>query len=102
MKMICRGETLGLSANGTVMLTLTLAADGWDEAGRQTVQATGVLADEAKQLIQTAPAGACRTAWEAAGIRCVEQGADSLTFRAETVPAENLTGYAAVTAAMVK
>lgn len=103
MKMIFNGEEAGGSGGGgTVILTLTLPAGGWDGSGRLTVAAPGVLADEAKQLIQTAPAQASRAAYEAAGARCAGQGAGSLTFQAETVPAENLTVYAAVTAAITK
>lgn len=100
MKLIFNGEEINMSGggSGTVMLTLALPAGGWDGDGKQTAAAPGVLADETRQIIHTAPAGACRTAWEAAGVRCVEQGADSLTFQAGTVPAEDLTVYAAVTA----
>lgn len=104
MKLIFNGEETGGSGGGggTEILTLTLPAGGWDGENRQTVNAPGVLADEVKQLIQAAPAQVSRAAYEAAGARCAGQGEGSLTFQAETAPAEDLTVYAAVTAAIAK
>lgn len=101
MKMIFNGEEISAAGGGggTKIITLTLPAGSWDGNGQQTVSAPGVLADETKQVIQTAPASACRTAFEAAGVRCAGQGAESLTFQAGTVPEADLTVYAAVTAA---
>lgn len=78
------------------IITITLAADGWTD-NQQTVEASGVLADETKQVIQPMPAAANQQAYYDAGIMCTGQGVDSLTFSADTVPVEDLTVYVAVT-----
>lgn len=87
MKLIFNGEEFSPSegGGGTVMLTLILPVGNWDAGKRQTISAPGVLADEAKQLIQIAPSSACRAAYDAAGVRCVEQGADNVTMNPQTL-----------------
>ena len=57
---------------------------------------TGVLADEAKQLIMPMPASASQDAYAAAGIACTKQESNALTFQCQTVPTENITVYVAV------
>ena len=75
----------------------TLPAAGWSSSAKtQTITATGVLADEAKQLIMPMPASASQDAYAAAGIACTAQGANSLTFRCQTVPTADITVYVAV------
>ncbi len=99
MKLMYQGQkvTTGGGGKAPVLLELTLAAGGWGADGTQTVAASGVLADEKRQLIQPTPALSNQTAYYEAGILCTGQGADSLTFHAETAPTGDLTVYAAVT-----
>lgn len=78
-------------------ISVILPASGWDSSAKtQTVTASGVLADETKQLITPTPAMESQTAYYGAGIRCTNQAADSLTFTAETVPTEDLTIYVTI------
>lgn len=77
--------------------TLTLSTAGWDSTAKtQTVTCSGVSADETAQLITPVPALASQTAYYEAGILCTGQAANSLTFTATTVPAENLTVYVVI------
>ena len=75
---------------------VTLTASGWSSSKTQTVTVSGVLADEAAQLITPTPAIASQTAYYGAGIRCTGQAANSLNFTAETIPSTNLTVYVTV------
>lgn len=76
---------------------ITLTAAGWDSGAKtQTVTVAGVLADESKQLIMAMPAATSQAAYIKAGILCTGQGANTLTFTAETEPTENLTVYVTV------
>lgn len=67
---------------------VTLTAAGWDASTKkQTVTVSGVLADTSKQVIWVAFAS--ETALDAymdAGIVPVAQGANTVTFRADTIP----------------
>lgn len=75
----------------------TLTAAGWSSSAKtQTITVTGVLADEAKQLIMPMPASASQDAYATAGIACTAQGANSLTFKCQTVPTADITVYVAV------
>lgn len=76
--------------------SVTLQANAWDESNEQTVTAPGVLADESKQIILSAPASIDQDAFYAAGIRIISQSVDSVTFRCNNVPEEDLTVYVAV------
>ena len=77
--------------------TLTLSTAGWDSTAKtQTVTCSGVLSDEAAQLITVTPALASQSAYLEAGVRCTAQAADALTFTATTVPTAELTVYAAI------
>ena len=81
---------------------LTLTAGAWEgEASpySQTVPVPGVLADEAAQLIQPAPAAGSLEAWSAAGLLCAAQGAGTLTFTARELPEEDILVNVAVQAA---
>lgn len=76
---------------------LTLPAASWDATAKtQTVSVPGILADESKQLIQPMPAAASLDAYTAAGIMCVSQAANSLTFKAQTVPTADIQVYVTV------
>lgn len=83
--------TWNAKASPPTITTVTLTAANWDSAAKtQTATATGILADETKQLIQVMPAPASMTAVTAAGAYCSSQGADSLTFTCSTVPTEDI------------
>ena len=77
-------------------VTVSLTVAGWSNS-TQTVTVTGILADEAKQLIQPVPASASRTAYEAAGVEATAQGANSLTFTCTETPTAALTVYVVIT-----
>lgn len=74
---------------------IILTASGWIN-GSQSVAVSGVSADETTQLIQPVPAIANQKSYHGAGILCTNQGADSLTFTADTTPTEDLTVYVVV------
>ncbi len=77
--------------------TVTLAVASWNASAKtQTVTVSGVSATETAQLIIPTPALASRAAYQAAGIQVTTQGANSLTFTAETVPTVALTVYVVV------
>ena len=62
----------------------------------QTVTVPGVLADESKQLIQPMPTIADQAVYSAAGISCTGQAANKLTFKAQTVPTEDVQVYVVI------
>ena len=76
--------------------SVTLSSSGW-ASNSQAVTVTGVLADEAKQLIQPMPAVASQQAYMTAGIYCSGQAANSLTFTCSKVPTEDITIYVVIT-----
>lgn len=80
----------------TIMHTVILHADTWDEDGTQTVSVLGVVANEAMQLIQPMPFTASQSLYYACNINCISQTTDSLTFKAATIPQNDLTIYVAV------
>lgn len=66
---------------------ITLTVAGWDSTAKtQTVDVTGVLADETKQLILPMPTSASMSAYTESGIMCTGQAAGKLTFTADTLP----------------
>lgn len=69
-------------------VSVTLTAAGWDSSTKkQTVTVPGVLADTSKQVIWvTQTTEAAIDAYLDAGIVPVAQGANSVTFRADTIP----------------
>lgn len=77
------------------MNPVVLKANAWID-NKQTVTVTGVVANEAYQLIQPCPAASSQSAYYAAGILCISQTTDSLTFQASTLPTVDLTVYVAV------
>lgn len=89
-------ESIG-AAPASKYVTVTLAAASWDSTAKtQTVTVTGVSATETAQMITPTPALASQTAYYDAGILCTGQAADSLTFTATTVPADDLTVYVVI------
>ena len=77
----------------STLVTLPLSA--WSN-NTQTVTVPGVLADESKQLIQPMPTIADQAVYSAAGISCTGQAANKLTFKAQTVPTEDVQVYAVI------
>lgn len=73
---------------------LTLTAAGWSADKKQTVACAGILADEGAQRILPMPTEGSRAAYDTAGVQCVAQGADKLTFAASNdVPTADLSVY---------
>ena len=84
-------------ADAPKSVSVTLASASWDSTAKtQTVTVTGVSATETAQMITPTPALASQTAYYEAGILCTGQAADSLTFTATTVPADDLTVYVVI------
>lgn len=77
----------------STLVTLPLSA--WSN-NTQTVTVPGVLADESKQLIQPMPTIADQAVYSAAGISCTGQAANKLTFKAQTVPTEDVQVYVVI------
>ena len=69
-----------------------LASGSWSNK-MQTVSVTGVIADENTQMVRVTPLSTNRTAYDDAGIKCITQAANSLTFSCEDVPSSNITVY---------
>ena len=67
---------------------VTLTVSGWNSSTKQqTVTCSGVLSDATKQLLIPTPVNtAAGSPYDEAGIQMVAQGADSVTFYADTVP----------------
>lgn len=61
------------------VITATLKANSWSN-NSQTISVKGVLADEKKQLIIPIPTANSAAAYKNAGIYCVSQAANSLSF----------------------
>lgn len=74
---------------------VTLPLSAWSN-NTQTVTVQGVLADESKQLIQPMPTIADQAVYSAAGISCTGQAANKLTFKAQTVPTEDVQVYVVI------
>ena len=74
---------------------ITLTVVGWDSTAKtQSVTVTGVSADATKQEIRVMPVNAALDSpYIAAGVQCVAQAANSLTFGCETVPTEAIEVY---------
>lgn len=64
---------------------IKLFATKWSN-NSQTVNVSGVLADESKQLIIPIPRAASMTAYREAGILCTNQADNSLTFTCSSAP----------------
>ena len=76
-------------AEKPVLKVVTLSSTGWSGT-TQTVEVPGVLQDEMAQKITVAASRSSRSEYDTAGIQCTDQGLDSLTFTAMTVPSEDL------------
>ena len=78
------------------LITILLDDSQWTN-NAQTVTATGVLADETKQLIEPIPASASLAEYVNCGVWCDSQAANSLTFKCLKTPSTYLTVYVVVT-----
>lgn len=87
--------TLDGSALRPKSTLVTLPLSAWSN-NTQTVTVPGVLADESKQLIQPMPTIADQAVYSAAGISCTGQAANKLTFKAQTVPTEDVQVYVVI------
>lgn len=100
------GQFVGFDATGNAIPVAApvpkahkaiLTVAGWSSSAKtQTITVTGVLADETKQLIMPMPAMASQNAYAAAGIACTAQAANKLTFKAQTVPTEDVQVYVVI------
>lgn len=75
--------------------SVTLSTTGWSD-NTQTVSVPEVVADETAQLIMPMPASSSKAAYDAAGIQCTGQAANSLTFSCTEVPTSNITVYVVI------
>ncbi len=83
---------------GTKAHKVTLTAAGWDSSTkRQTVSVFGVMADETSQQILPMPVTTSIAAYNDAGIQCVAQATDKLTFQCDTVPMQSIEVYVTIT-----
>ena len=80
-------DKLAIGATHTAF-AVSLPASGWVDS-RQTVAAAGVPADsDIPVLVGPTPASA--SAYAEAGVRCIDQNANSLTFSAESTVSQDL------------
>lgn len=63
------------------------------ESEWSTVMVPGVLADESKQLIYVMPTIESQEVYFNAGILCINQGLDELTFKALITPTDSIRLY---------
>ena len=77
---------------------VTLTASGWNSSTKQqTVTCSGVLSDATKQLLIPTPVNtAAGNPYDEASIQMVAQGANSVTFYAETVPTVGIDVYVTI------
>ena len=77
---------------------VTLTASGWNSSTKQqTVTCSGVLSDATKQLLIPTPVNtAAGNPYDEASIQMVAQGANSVTFYADTVPTESIDVYVTI------
>ena len=73
---------------------ITLTAAGWSSTNKtQSVTLTGVLADEDKPLIIPMPTITNLTDYNDAGVQCIGQAANTLTFSCDNVPEADIGVY---------
>lgn len=77
---------------------VTLSASGWNSSTKQqTVTCSGVLSDATKQLLIPTPVNtAAGNPYDEASIQMVAQGANSVTFYADTVPTVGIDVYVTI------
>lgn len=77
---------------------VTLTVSGWNSSTKQqTVTCSGVLSDATKQLLIPTPVNtAAGNPYDEASIQMVAQGANSVTFYADTVPTVSIDVYVTI------
>lgn len=77
---------------------VTLTASGWNSSTKQqTVTCSGVLSDATQQLLIPTPVNtAAGNPYDEASIQMVAQGANIVTFHAETVPTVGIDVYVTI------
>ena len=77
---------------------VTLTVSGWNSSTKQqTVTCSGVLSDATKQLLIPTPVNtAAGNPYDEASMQMVAQGANSVTFYADTVPTESIDVYVTI------
>ena len=85
-------------ASPAIARKVTLTVAGWNSSTKQqTVACTGILADATKQEIFPNPVDTSYdNAWDTCGIKCVAQGANSLTFQCSEIPTVAVDVYVTV------
>lgn len=78
------------SVSSMKVAQIVLLAIGWASDNTQMIDVAGILADENQQLIIPVPKSESKSAYISAGIECVSQAADSLTFQCASAPAEDI------------
>lgn len=76
--------------------TITLPSSSWDTTLQQTVAVTGVSADQTAQIITISPDISYYVEYLDAGVQCIGQAENSLTFSVEEIPSSDFIVYIAV------
>lgn len=75
----------------------TLSSSNWNSSTKkQTVTVNGVSATETAQEISWMPSTATKAVCDAAGVQCVAQAANSLTFQYTNAPTRNIVVYVVI------
>lgn len=83
----------GLNSNPIIKKTVAILLNKWDSDLYATINVPGVLENESAQLISPIPESVSREAYYLAGVQCIAQGADTLTFKCEEKPTVDLYLY---------
>lgn len=87
------GKAASEYASKPIARSITLSMAEWTGAEApftQSINIEGVLADESKQVIYVSPAPNYGTMFGMAGVECIAQGENSLTFKCESAPDDNI------------
>lgn len=92
------GETKIIVPTRPITRKVTLSASGWNSSTKQqTVTCSGVLSDATQQLLIPTPVNtAAGNPYDEASIQMVAQGANSVTFYADTVPTVGIDIYVTI------
>ena len=88
-----RGDAIAVASPAPKSSTGKLTVSGWADGQIQTILVPGVSGDEASQIIMPIPTIASQENYIAAGIRCVNQSENRLTFKADTIPSSDISIY---------
>lgn len=92
------GETnTGIIANGqsnTEIVQITLLAADWNsETLELSITCNGVLDGDTDQIIKIIPTDEGKDSYEGYGIKCIDSSLNTLVFKAETIPNEDISIY---------